>query len=73
MNGLTARLGIELLGLPAGATLAISGGAGCLSSYAIPLARERGGPVIADAEPESIEALVRGFGAERGVPRGGGV
>ena len=35
MNGLTARLGIELLGLPAGATLAISGGAGCLSSYAI--------------------------------------
>ena len=69
MNGLTARLGIELLGLPAGATLAISGGAGCLSSYAIPLARERGIRVIADAKPED-EALVRGFGADIVVPRG---
>jgi NADPH:quinone reductase len=69
MNGLTARLGIELLGLPAGATLAISGGAGCLASYVIPLARERGIRVIADAKPDD-EALVRGFGVDVVVPRG---
>jgi NADPH:quinone reductase len=62
-------LGIELLGLPAGATLAISGGAGCLASYAIPLARERGIRVIADANPDD-EALVRGFGPDVVVPRG---
>ena len=69
MNGLTARLALELLGLPAGATLAISGGAGCLASYAIRLARERGIRVIADAKPDD-EALVRGFGADVVVPRG---
>ncbi len=69
MNGLTARLGIELLALPAGATLAISGGAGLLCSYAIALARERGIRVIADAAPAD-EALVRGFGADVVVPRG---
>ncbi len=71
MNGLTARLGIELLALPAGATLAISGGAGLLSSYAIRLASERGIRVIADARPDD-EALVRRFGADVVIPRGEG-
>jgi NADPH:quinone reductase len=71
MNGLTARLALELLGLPAGATLAISGGAGLLSSYAIPLARERGIRVVADAGAAD-EALVRSFGADIIVPRGDG-
>jgi NADPH:quinone reductase-like Zn-dependent oxidoreductase len=69
MNGLTARLGLEMLGLASGATLAVSGGAGLLASYVIPMARERGLRVIADAKSED-EELVRRFGAEVVVPRG---
>jgi NADPH:quinone reductase len=71
MNGLTALLGLELLGLPEGATLAVTGGAGLLASYVIPLAKERGLRVVADAKPEDRE-LVRGFGADEVVPRGDG-
>lgn len=69
MNGLTARLGLELLGLHAGETLAVTGGAGQLASYVIPLAKEQGLRVIADAKPEDDE-LVRSFGADVVVPRG---
>jgi NADPH2:quinone reductase len=69
MNGLTALLGLELLGLKAGQTLAVAGGAGLLASYVIPLAKETGLRVIADAKPED-EELVRGFGADVVVARG---
>ncbi|MBV9002365.1 MAG: NADP-dependent oxidoreductase [Solirubrobacterales bacterium] len=69
MNGLTAMRGLEMLGLNEGNTLAVSGGAGELASYVIPLARERGLRVIADAKPED-EKLVRSFGADVVVPRG---
>lgn len=68
MNGLTARLGLELLDLPADATLALSGGAGLLASYVIGLAKVRGLRVIADAAPKD-ESLVNGFGADIVVPR----
>jgi NADPH2:quinone reductase len=71
MNGLTARLGLELLGLEAGQSLAVSGGAGLLASYVIPLAKVHGLRVIADAGPEDRE-LVRSFGADVIVPRGEG-
>lgn len=71
MNGLTALLGLELLDLREGQTLAVSGGAGQLASYAIPLAKLRGLRVLADAKPED-EALVRSFGADVVVPRGAG-
>jgi NADPH:quinone reductase len=71
MNGLTATLGLDLLGLPAGASLAVTGGAGLLASYVIPLAREAGVRVIADAAPAD-EALVQSFGADVVVPRGDG-
>src|SRR3954466_5888709 len=71
MNGLTAMLGLDLLDLPRGATLAVTGGAGLLASYVIPLAKERGLRVLADAKPED-EALVRGFGANVVLPRGEG-
>jgi NADPH:quinone reductase len=71
MNGLTARSGLELLGLKGGDTLAVTGGAGLLASYVIPLAKERGLRVIADAKPED-EELVRSFGADVVVPRGQG-
>jgi NADPH:quinone reductase-like Zn-dependent oxidoreductase len=69
MNGLTARLGIETLGLTAGDTLAVSGGAGLLASYAIAMARDRGIRVIADAAPAD-EDLVRASGCDDLVPRG---
>ncbi len=71
MNGLTALIGLDLLGLIAGQTLAVSGGAGLLASYAISLARLRGLRVIADAKPED-EPLVRSFGADAVLPRGEG-
>jgi NADPH:quinone reductase-like Zn-dependent oxidoreductase len=68
MNGLTALRGLDMLGLRDGATLAVAGGAGLLGSYVIPLAKERGLRVIADARPED-EELVRRFGADEVVPR----
>lgn len=69
MNGLTAKLGLELLGLQPRQTLAVTGGAGLLASYVIPVAKEAGLRVIADAKPED-EELVRSFGADEVVPRG---
>lgn len=72
MNGLTAMCGLELLGLGAGETLLVSGGAGLLASYVIPLARRQGLRVIADAAAAD-ESLVRGFGADEVVARGDGM
>jgi NADPH2:quinone reductase len=69
MNGLTAKLGLELLGLHASQTLALTGGAGLLASYVIPLAKEQGLRVLADAKPED-EDDVRAYGADIVVPRG---
>jgi len=71
MNGLTALLGLDMLGLESGQTLAVSGGAGLLASYVIPLAKQQGLRVIADAKPED-EELVRSFGADAVVSRGVG-
>jgi len=71
MNGLTAKLGLELLDLRAGQTLAVTGGAGLLASYVIALARAGGLRVIADAKPDD-EALVCSFGADAVIPRGEG-
>src|SRR3954454_23714561 len=71
MNGLTALLGLELLALPEGATLAVSGGAGLLASYVIPLAKERGLRVRADAQAED-EALGVSCAADAVLPRGEG-
>jgi NADPH:quinone reductase len=69
MNGLTAKLGLELLGVESGQTLAVTGGAGLLGSYVIVLAKQLGLRVIADAKPED-EDLVRSFGADLVLPRG---
>jgi NADPH:quinone reductase-like Zn-dependent oxidoreductase len=71
MNGLTALLGLEMLGVGHGGTLAVTGAAGLLGSYVVGLAHDRGLRVIADAKPEDVE-LVRGFGADVVVPRGEG-
>lgn len=72
MNGLTAILGLELLKLNPGEWLLVSGGAGLLASYVIPLARARGLRVMADAKPEDRE-LVESFGPDVVVPRGSGM
>ena len=69
MNGLTALRGLELLDLEPGAALAVTGGAGLLASYVIPIAKLRGLRVLADAGPAD-EELVRGFGADVVLPRG---
>ena len=71
MNGLTAELGLDMLGLASGQSLAVSGGAGLLASYVIALAKARGLEVVADAKPED-EELVRSFGADAVLPRGDG-
>ena len=72
MNGLTAMRGLELLRLGVGETLLVSGGAGLLASYVIPLAKRQGLRVIADAAPAD-EQLVRSFGADEVVARGDGM
>lgn len=69
MNGLTAFVGLEQLGVGEGGTLAVTGGAGLLASYVIAIAKERGIRVLADAKPDD-EELVRGFGADVVLPRG---
>jgi NADPH:quinone reductase len=69
MNGLTALLGLDLLSLEQGQTLAVTGGAGLLASYVIEIAKVRGLRVIADAADADRE-LVESFGADVVVPRG---
>ena len=71
MNGLTVRAALDLLSLPAGATLAVTGSAGIVGQYAIQLGRHEGLTVIGDAAPADVE-LIESFGAHRVVPRGVG-
>jgi len=72
MNALTAVQALDLLDLPADATLLVTGGAGWLATLAIPLARERGLRVIADARPDEHDVVCR-RGAEVVVDRGDGL
>jgi NADPH:quinone reductase-like Zn-dependent oxidoreductase len=69
MNGLTARASLDQLALPPGATLGVTGAAGCYGGYVIQLAKIEGLRVIADALPAD-EELVRSLGADTVVPRG---
>jgi NADPH2:quinone reductase len=72
MNGLTAWLTLDRLGLRSGQTIAVTGGAGAYGGYVIQLAKAAGLRVIADAA-EKDEALIRGLGADEIVTRGDGV
>jgi NADPH:quinone reductase-like Zn-dependent oxidoreductase len=72
MNGLTVRCGLDLLALPAGSVLAVTGSAGIVGQYAIQLARHDGLTVIGDARPADRE-LVESFGANEVVERGPGM
>jgi NADPH:quinone reductase-like Zn-dependent oxidoreductase len=69
MNGLTARLGLDLLGLSPGDTLLVTGAAGSYGGYTVQLAKADGLRVIADAS-EADEALVRDLGADVVIRRG---
>lgn len=69
MNGLTARLALDLLALAPGRTLAVTGAAGAFGGYAVQLAKADGLRVVADAS-ERDEALVRRLGADVVVRRG---
>jgi len=69
LNGLTAIQALDLLDLPPGATVLVTGAAGAVGGYAVTLAKARGFRVVAVAG-SADEALVRGFGADVFVPRG---
>ncbi len=69
MNGLTARLAIDALGLEGSDPLAVTGAAGALGGYVIQLAKADGYRVIADSQP-SDEELLTSLGADELVERG---
>lgn len=71
MNALTARNALDTLALPAGATILVTGAAGAVGGYSIPLAKSEGLRVIATASAED-EADVLALGADVFVPRGDG-
>jgi NADPH:quinone reductase-like Zn-dependent oxidoreductase len=72
MNGLTVHAALDMLALPAGATLAVTGSAGIVGQYAIQLGVHQGLTVIGDAKPEDA-ALIKSFGAHHVVERGPGM
>ena len=69
MNGLTARLALDVLGLEPGRTLAVTGAAGAVGGYAVQLGKAEGLRVVADAS-ERDEHLVKELGADIVVRRG---
>jgi NADPH:quinone reductase len=69
MNGLTARLALDLMALQPGQVLAVTGAAGAFGGYVVQLAKTEGLTVVADAA-EADEDLVRGLGADVVVRRG---
>src|SRR3954453_5712126 len=72
MNGLTARLALDQLGLRPGQVLAVTGAAGAFGGYVVQLAKADGLTVVADAS-EGDEQLVRELGADVVVRRGNDV
>jgi NADPH:quinone reductase-like Zn-dependent oxidoreductase len=69
MNGLTVLAAYDLLALPIGSTVAVTGSAGIVGQYAIQLGTHRGLTMIGDAAPADAE-LIASFGAAHVVPRG---
>lgn len=69
MNGLTARLALDQLGLRPGQSIAVTGAAGAVGGYVMELAAHEGLRVIGDASPEDAD-LVLSLGADIVVPRG---
>lgn len=71
MNGLTARLALDELAVPAGGSVAVTGAAGAFGGYVVQLAAAAGYRVIADAS-DADRALVLRLGADVVLPRGDG-
>ena len=69
MNGLTARLALDVLALRPGQTLAVTGAAGAVGGYAVQLAKADGLRVVADAA-QADEQLVREGGWPAHPPGG---
>jgi NADPH:quinone reductase len=69
MNGLTVRLALDTLDLPAGEWVAVTGAAGAVGGYATQLAAVEGLRIVAIAS-SGDEDLARTLGAESFVPRG---
>src|SRR4051794_24248967 len=69
MNGLTARLALDLMALQPGEVVAVTGAAGAFGGYVVQLAKADGLTVVADAS-EADEELVRTLGADVVVRRG---
>ncbi|AJW40243.1 quinone oxidoreductase [Rhodococcus sp. B7740] len=67
-NALTARVWLDALGLVAGETVAITGGAGTVGGFVIELAKERGLHVVVDAK-ESDRAFLEQLAADVIVDR----
>ncbi len=68
MNGLTARLSLDLMGLEPGQVLAVTGGPGAYGGYVIQLAKTEGLTVIADAAAKD-KALLQALGVDIIIPR----
>ncbi len=71
MNGLTARLALDRMGLAPGQVLAVSGAAGAFGGYVVQLAKADGLVVVADAA-DADRALVKALGADVVLDRGAG-
>ena len=69
MNGLTARLSLDLLNLTKGQVVAVTGGPGAYGGYVIQLAKADGLIVIADSNESDIELLLE-LGVDHIIPRG---
>ena len=69
MNGLTARLSLDLLNLKKGQTIAVTGGPGAYGGYVIQLAKADGLIVIADSNDSDLN-LLKDLGADHIIPRG---
>jgi NADPH:quinone reductase len=69
MNALTAQVALDLLAVPAGRTVAVTGAAGAFGGYAVQLAKSGGLRVLADASAADTQ-LVASLGADEVVLRG---
>ncbi|WP_431965962.1 NADP-dependent oxidoreductase [Nocardia sp. bgisy134] len=68
LNALTASQALDLLDLPPGGAVLVTGAAGALGGFAVELAAHRGWRVVANADA-SDEEFLRAAGAEWFVPR----
>ena len=69
MNGLTARLSLDLLNLNKGQAIAVTGGPGAYGGYVIQLAKADGLIVVADSYESDIK-LLKDLGVDHIIPRG---